>query len=99
MFLSPCISGKESFYTLYLTEKPVIENLSESVDKALSEVFYYDHARKFRQLEKPGIFLLSKKGKEMYLSGRTFEGQATAVKFLSLDKRLNMFEVLDGKFL
>jgi hypothetical protein len=99
MFLSPCISGKDSFYTLYLTEKPVIENLIESVDKALSEVFYYDHARKFRQLEKPGIFILSKKGEEMYLSGKTYEGQAAAVKFLSLDKRLNLFKVLDGKFL
>lgn len=99
MFLSPCISGKASFYTLYLTEKPVIENLAESVDKALSEVFYYDHARKFKQLEKPGIFILSKKGEEMYLSGKTDESQAAAVKFLSLDKRLNLFEVLDGEFL
>jgi hypothetical protein len=98
-FLSPCIAENTSFYALYTDDETISPTIIERIDEELHKVFYYAQARGLNQLRKPRIYYLSRKGVVGYTELFTSKNVKGTSKFFALNRLLNLFEKLDGKFI
>ncbi len=96
-FLGPCEQNGLFYYTLYSDDSAVDSSMAEKLDKALKQVFYYAHARDFNQLAAPRIFCMDPDDRERYMAVPS-SGQPSAAKQLSLNRQMNLFKSLKGKF-
>jgi hypothetical protein len=99
LFLSPCVEENRFFYTLYTDEPLTDESVARFLDHSLKQVFYYGQARDYGQLEMPRVYCLSGEGMTHYFENINKTHQQGTSKFLSLNRAINLYQQLDGKFI